>query len=311
MIDQQLRLKMETRVNEACKQAQWLWLTYLGLMFRSALLTLVGTIEFELLYRTFQGIAGENNEYWSPGLMAMTGVIMLSAFHLLARASRDNFAVTLIRRLTPYLIGLYLVGLGLLASGIINLDAGGVLLQNSGDIVIGALPGAEPEQHWMNALFENITNPLALVLFSFGIGGLAIVNLFVAHELIEGLKGSVRKIRDVKPEADRLKREHAIVQQHCDRYRVLQYDLVDINLWSRERAIHEAALLLSSTIHESTAKHRRFIKHRDIEPPPGPLSLTDPVDPKLIERDLKKIDALDLNSITKLLQTHSPEETNP
>lgn len=311
MIDQQLRLKMETRVNEARKQARWLWLTFLGLIFRGALLVLVGVIEFEILYRTFQGIAGENNEYWSPGLMALTGVIMLSAFHLLAGTSQDNFVVKLIRRLTPFLIGLYLIGLGLLASGIINLDAGGVLLQNPGEIVIGGLPGAEPEKHWLTALFENITNPLALVLFSFGIGGLAIVNLFVAHALIEGLKRSVRKIHDIKPEADRLKHEHAIVAQNCDRYRELQYDLVDINLWSRERVIHEAALLLSSTIHEATAKHRRFIKHRDIEPPPGPLSLTDPVDPKLIERDLKKIDALDLKSITKLLQTHSPEETNP
>lgn len=308
MFDQQTRLKMETKVNEALKAARWLWLIYLRMLFDGGLFLLVLGIEFDLLYRTFQAIAGTSNEYWSPGLMALTGIIMLTAFHLLACQPREHFIVTFIRRLAPFLVGFYLIGLGLLTSGVINLDAGGVLLQSPADLVIGALPSAAPDLHWLTALFENVTNPLAVAFFSFGIGGLAIVNLYVAHALIEALKAGMARIRETKPEAQRLQTERALVERHCQRHRELEDDRVEINLWSGPCVTHEAALRLSAVIQEATAKHRRFLKCRDLDPPPGPVSLGNPIDPKLIERDLKKIEALDLKAIEKLLQTHTPKE---
>lgn len=308
MIDQQTRLRAETLVNEAVKDAQWLWFSYAIVALLFALLLLVGTSEYELLYQTFEAIAGEENEYWSPGLMAMTGAIMVTAFHLLATKSSDNPALRLIRRLTPWLIGLYLIGLGLLTAGVISLDASGVLLQEPTSIVIGGLPTTEPETHWLSALFENVTNPLALVLFSFGIGGVAIVNLFVAHGLIEGLEKTLQKIHHVKPEAARLSAEMKAFEKCEAQFRGLQNDLNDIHLWSPQRAKYETSLLLSGVISEATAKHKRYLKSRDLEPAPGPLILSDPVDPKLIERDLKKIEALDLKAITKILNTYTINE---
>lgn len=304
MLDKDTWLSMEAVVNEAVKKARWLWLTYVKAGIRSILLLLVLGIEFELLYRTFSGIAGDNNEYWSPGLMALTGVIMVSAFHLLARLNHANPALTLIRRLTPWLLGIYLLGLGLLTAGIINLDTGGVLLENPATIVIGGLPG-EQSQHWLAWIFEKVTNPLALAMFSFGIGGLAIVNLFVAHELFHGLQKNVNQIQNIKSEADRLQKEYATVKRCAERERELKVELNAITLWSPERVMREAALLLSTLIHDAAAKHRRYIKGRDIAPPPGPLSLNDPIDPKMIERDLKKIEALDLKAILKLLSAHT------
>lgn len=305
MIDQQDRLRAETRVNEAVKAAQWLWFSYATLALLVALLILVGSSEYELLYRTFEAIAGENNEYWSPAMMALTGAIMVTAFHLLASKSPDNPALRLIRRLTPWLIGLYLVGLGLLTAGVINIDASGVLLQNPTSIVIGGLPNAKPELHWLTALFENVTNPLALALFSFGIGGIAIVNLFVAHGLIEGIKKTLHKIHETKPEASRLNAELKTVKKNEAQYRELQYDLHHINLWSPERVRHEVALLVSMVINEAIAKHERFIKAGNFAPESGPLTLRDPVDPKLVEREIKKIKTLDLKAITKILKAHS------
>ncbi len=308
MIEHELLLRMETLVREAAKKAAWLWVTYFSVAFQGLLFALVATIEFELLYRTFQAISGRDNEYWSPVLMACTGLIMLIAFHLLAKASESNPAVSLVKRLTPYQIGLYLVGLGLLVAGVIYLDAGSILLESTSNIVIGALPSAEPETHWLTALFEDITNPLALVIFSFGIGGLAMVNLFVAHGLLQGIKAGFAKIKDVKPEADRLSAERKTVETSCTRHRELQHDLNAINLWSHPRLLQEASVQLAGLIQDAAAKHRRYIKHRDLQPPPGLISLPDPVDPKLVERELKKLEALDLKSILKTLQSHFPDE---
>lgn len=305
MIDPHLRLRMETVVNEVDKQFRWRLASYAALAFLAALLGLVLGIEYELLYRAFQGIAGEQQQYWSPALMALTGVIMVTAFHLLDRMAENNPALVLIRRLTPYLIGIYLLGLGLLIAGIINLDASGVLLTNPADLVIGGLPDAEPQRPWITMFFDDVSNPAALGLFSLGIGGLGIVNLFVAHALIHGLRTRFDKLRHLKSEADRLNAERETVRQCCDAYRELSYDLGDLDLWSDQRLIREAALQSSTLIQDAARKHRRFIKSRELAPPPGPLSLIDPVDPRLIERDLKNIEALNLNGITRLLQDHA------
>ncbi len=308
MLDKDTQLSMEAIVNEAVKKARWVWMVYVKAGLRGALLALVLGIEFELLYRTFAGIAGEDHQYWSPGLMALTGVIMVSAFHLLARLGADNPALKLIHKTTPYLLSVYLCGLGLLTAGIINLDAGAVLLENPAQIIIGGLP-SEQSRPWLSLLFEKFTNPLALALFSFGIGGLAIVNLFVAHELTQGLHKNINHIHNVKSEADRLQSEYKTVQRAQENARELQAQLQAVDLWSQGAVLQEAALVLSTTIQDASAKHRRFIKGKELTPPPGPLSLFDPIDPKLIERDLKKIEALDLKSIHKLLSGYAkPQE---
>lgn len=308
MIEHELLLRMESRVREASKNAAWLWAAYLLTALKALLFALVVALEFELLYRTFLAISGANNEYWSPALMACTGLTMLCAFHLLAEAKESNLTVALVKRLTPFQIGLYLIGLGLLVAGVIYLDAGSLLLESSANIVIGALPSANPETHWLATFFEEITNPLALAVFSFGIGGLAIVNLFVAHGLLEGMKAGFAKIHGASPESARLSAERKTVEESCERHRQLSAELNAINLWSHQRTLQEASVQLASLIQDGAAKHRRYIKHRDLQPPPGLITLSDPIDPKLVERELKKIEALDLKTILKTLQSHFPNE---
>ncbi len=308
MYEKNMKLKAEIIVNEAIKKARWIWLDYIKASAKSLLVALVLVIEFELVYRTFLGISGSQNEYWSPALMATTGAIMVTAFHVLGRAGQNNSAVRFVKSLTPYLVCIYVIGLGLLISGIVSLDAGGVLLTSPSDIVIGGLPDFESERHWLQAVFENITNPLALALFSFGIGGLSIVNLFVAHELIEGILESVHKIRDIKSEADSKKKDYSAAIQCEERHREIQFDKGDIALWSQSRLLSETAVQLSALINDALSKHKRFIKAGELSPAPGQITISDPIDPKPIELDVKKISTLDIKAITKILQSHSAIE---
>jgi hypothetical protein len=305
MIDHELLLKMETRVNAGRKAVRWLWLTYVGLGSQFVLLGTVLGIEFVLLYRTFEAISGKNNEHWTPELMALTGATMVSAFHLLCKAKEDNPALRVINKLTPLLLVIYLLGLGLLMAGIIYIDASGLLLSTTTELVIGVLPEAATQVHWLDAIFENFANPVALGLFSLGIGGMAIVNLFVAHALLGGLDRGVSRVRDRKSEANRLEKEYDIVQDKLKRHRELRFDHADLELWTDSRLIHETALQINRLQRDGTADHRYYVKHRDIEPPPGLLSLPDHVDHKLIERELKKIDALDVKAITKIINNNT------
>ncbi|MGH1432541.1 MAG: hypothetical protein ACRBB4_15670 [Neptuniibacter sp.] len=307
MIDNDLLLRMSIRVNDVLKRQMWLWVDYVKVVFQKLLLLLTLGIEFELLLRTFQGMAGEDHQYWTPGLMALTGVIMISAFHLLATTSKDNAFIRLIHRAAPFLIGFYLVGMGLLTTSIIGQDASGALLDTPFALVIGEPSTAEVQQHWLSAFISDTLSPIALSVFSFGVGGLAIVNLLVAHVLIGSIKKSWHKIRNIKPEADRLKNEQHIVKTACSHYHDQQAALHDINLWSTEQIRHEAALQLAALIHSVAAKHRRYLKGKEVSPNPSPIDLKDPVDPKIIERDLKKIEAMDFKAILRTLQSYTPK----
>ena len=303
MIDHELILKMETRVNAGRKAVRWLWLTYAGVGSQFVLLGTVLGIEFVLLYRTFEAISGKNNEHWSPEQMALTGAIMVSAFHLLCKAKKDNPALRLITQLTPLLLVIYLAGLGLLTAGIIYIDASGLLLSTTTQLVIGVLPSEVAEVHWLDWVFESLANPAALGLFSLGIGGLAIVNLFVAHALLDRLDKGVASIKERKSEANRLEKEYRIVQRNLIRHRELQFDLGDLELWPAPRLVRETAMQVNRLQQDGAAHHRRYVKRPDITPPPGLLDLPDHVDPKSIERDLKKIEALDVKAIIRIIQS--------
>lgn len=308
MIDKDLFLRAQILVGEAQKKAHFLWLTKLSAGFRGALLALVLTIEFELLYRTFKGIAGKDSKYWSPELMALTGLIMVTAYHLLNKGGQISAIARAIRAATPLLLGVYLVGLGLLTAGVISIDTIQTLLSsNPGEI--GVLSNEIPDKPWLDALFQNVLNPAAVGLFALGIGGLAVVNLFVASELIDGIKRAVIKIRDTKPEAARLKSELENLERNLARARELQFDEGDLALWPASRLIQETALQLGSVIQESAARHKQFVRRKELAPSPGPLDLERPVDAKPIERDLKKIEALDIKAITKVLQSHTHAHT--
>lgn len=308
IIDKYLLLRAQILVGEAQKKVRLLWLTKLSASFRAALLALVLTIEFELLYRTFKGIAGKDNEYWSPDMMALTGVVMVSAYHLLNKGGHNSAIARVIHAATPVLLGTYLAGLGLLTAGVVSLDTIGMLVAAPGEIVIGALPTEIPDKPWLEALFQNVINPLAVGLFALGIGGVAVINLFVASELIDGIKRAVIKIRDTKPEAARLRAEFEALERNLARARELQFDEGDLALWPRSRLISETALQLGSVIQGAAARHRHFVKSNELSPSPGPLDLKRPVDSKPIERDLKKIEALDIKAITKILQSQTETE---
>jgi hypothetical protein len=307
MFEQNLILQMEARMIEVQRKLRGLWSAYVQAALKFPLLALVLAVEFELLYQTFSGIAGQDNRYWSPGLMATTGVIVVCAYHLLD-GDRNGAMARLVRGITPVLIGLYLSGLGLLLAGVISLDSIPVLLSGVSDLVIGALPGDAPQKPWIEAFFQDAISPAGLAVFALGIGGLSIVNLFVASELLHGIAAHIHTIRDTKPEAARLQAEYETVQRCLTRYRELSQDLGDMTLWLDQRVMQETALQWSAAVQEALARHKRFIKRKEIAPTPGPFSPTDSIDPKLIEKEIRKIEAFDLNAILRVLNARAHPE---
>lgn len=235
---------------------------------------------------------------------------MVAGFHLLGQMQRGHFLLSWVRKLIPYLILLYGLGAGLIAATLFNQDAVAALLSSAGagEIVIGIVETVEPEEHWLEWFLNDITSPIALAAFSLGIGGLAIVNLFVAHELIHLIVDALADIRARKINAQHLKTEYAYVLECLENYRENHFDLGETALWTAPKITRETALQLSELIESHKRRHEAFIKRREINGKRPRHRPDDLIDAKAIERDLKKIDALDFSALHQMITRLNPLE---
>jgi len=90
--------------------------------------------------------------------------------------------VGFIRKLAGLIIAAFLIGGGLYIAGILYSDGMGELNSPAPDITIGQTLGTGGS--WIDGLFTHVTSPGAVLALSLGIGGLSIVALYVAHELL-------------------------------------------------------------------------------------------------------------------------------
>lgn len=155
-------------------------------------LGVVGYVEYELIYEVFEYLSGDS-EYYSPGIMALASMIMVVGFHVLAALNPNSFAARAINAIVGYVIPVYLLGVGLLLACVMFADGLGEIVAPEIPIVIGELTTAVQEKGFVDSVFQYLADPLSVLLFSLGMGGLAIVNLFVANALLERLISGVRE----------------------------------------------------------------------------------------------------------------------
>jgi hypothetical protein len=151
----------------------------------AAFLGLVGFTEYSLFHEVFAYLKGPAlpgaESPWSINLLALTGTLMMAGFHVYARQHPRSAAVRLIERCTGLFLPVYALGAGLAVASIIYFDGADSLVtqaaESSQDLFAAADQAASPSFDRLLSLFP--------VVFSLGCGGLAIINLFVAHRLIE------------------------------------------------------------------------------------------------------------------------------
>jgi len=186
-------------------------LIVLKCFFQVFALATVGYIEWEIIYRVFQYISGEN-DYWSPGLMGLSAAIMVIGFHILAAWNPANFAARFVDRVVQFLIPVYLIGIGLYITSSLFGDGLSTAFGSEIPLVIGNLPKAVGTD-WISTLFESITNPLATLALSPGVGGLAIVNIFVAHHLLKMVAINLEDIYERISNAKEAVKDHSTLQR--------------------------------------------------------------------------------------------------
>lgn len=175
-----------------------------------------GLVEYALAYEIFAylkaPLPGEEAS-WSVALFALSGVLMALAFHLYASEHPGAPVVRLLQRSVNVLVPLYALGAGLALAAILYFDGADAIFTAPAAVTMELFSAAAAETG--SPLLEKLVANFALI-FVFGCGGLAIINLYIFHKLASVLTRNVRDLTHAAfkfttaPEAMRTIRE-------CDR----------------------------------------------------------------------------------------------
>lgn len=261
-----------------------------------AILGIVGYSEWEIIYRVFEYIAGDHNEYWSPALMGFTAATMIIGFHILAKDKPNNLAVRIVERSVVILIPLYLAGIGLLIAGILFGDGLGSLINTEIPVVIGSIPEMI-EQGFIDAVFAYIANPLAVMAFSLGIGGLAIVNIFIAHKLLSVITCNLDDMFGRLSRAKAAIKDHHIILRTQKQFAEINSDLSDMLIWDDTYIRMIIANEVMNVIAEALLPHKQWLQNVQYSKEFRFETQTQKVDPKQLAKDIAKIEAIRLQDI--------------
>ncbi len=255
--------------------------------------------EYEVFYRIFQYLAGDDHDFWTPWIMGCSSMILVVAIHALASSHTAHPIHRFMSRITGVLIPIYLMGIGLLLVAMIYNDGLRDMLANNASLSFDGDPFAE-QTTWLNTLMETVATPIATLLFCAGIGAIAIINVFVAHHAMKNVQSSVSRISEARTaykadQADLEAYEAAradfdIQQGHIDNLIIRDDDSL------RQALANEVLLILQEEIAPAQQALTQ-LAHSDVESSLPFLTQKQKLNPKELEKSIKAITAIDLTKL--------------
>lgn len=157
--------------------------------------------EYHVLYTVFLQVAGQDNPYWAPSIMGFSALIMVVALHIFAHRSQQHPTIQFVDRVVEKMIPVYLLGIGLLLA-VLLYKYGLSSILDADHMKLNMETLQMEGQSWVSSITSRLISPLASIMFSAGLGALAIINVFVAHNALD-------KASNAKKEAKRLQYNQA------------------------------------------------------------------------------------------------------
>jgi hypothetical protein len=148
-------------------------------VFYSIFYVLLSVFEYHVLYTVFHIIAGDDNPFWTPSIMGFSAIVIVVGLHLLARRNRQHPTIRFVDGVVEKMLPVYLVGIGLLLTVLLYKYGLGALLDTD-QAKLNFETMQMEGQSWVSWLMVHIASPLAALVFSTGLGALAVINVFVA-----------------------------------------------------------------------------------------------------------------------------------
>ena len=200
-----------------------------------------------------------------------------------------------------WIIPLYLLGVGLIVAALIV--GGGISDLLEGDAITLSFDSADnaAPYAWLETLFTHISHPLATILFSLGMGGLAIINIFVAEKLLHSLDKNLPKHINAIQVGKSLRKHYTDALHFEEQHESLSQDIADLTLNREEAVIAETtSLKVLSVINDALTPHELHIKDAQLTPKAGLFDIDEPaknIDLKQLEKMITRIKSIDANTI--------------
>lgn len=305
LFDDKTLMQLAEALDLARRNAQQVPFTILICLFSGLAIGITLFLEGHLLFKLFENLSGSNQEYWSPEYMAISAGVVAIGFHILAREHQDGFAVRFVKKGTQLLIPLYLLGVGLIISGMIVGDGIGTILE--GETLSWDSSTTQTEESLSERLFAQISHPVATLAFSIGIGGFAIINIYVVHNLLQRIeqKGTTSIVAMKTFLA--IKKDYTLAMKCHEEYLENEFDIADHEIQADDYFIadQQAAIALNA-INSALAPHEEYLKEQQLylNHQSSLIDTSAEIDTKQLEKFISKIRALDLAGIKKTMLSH-------
>ena len=158
-----------------------------SLIFHSLITIGLMIFEYELIYKVFEYLSGEDSEYYSPRIMGFSSFILVIAIHFFAERSKQHPVLRLINKVAGMSMLIYALGIASMLSLLVFADSGDLFSADTLGLIVEPVDSDE-SMNWSATFMAYVTSPLGKILFSVGIGVLVIINLFASHHAIDKAK---------------------------------------------------------------------------------------------------------------------------
>ncbi len=279
------------------------WVTALAIIQ-----SFVGYVEYELVYQIFDFVSGEEG-YYSTSIMACTGILMIAGFHIGSTHYPNSFAIRFINTAAMIFIVFYGLGLGLLLMAMLYVDGLAELVESA----LGALFSPQEQEesmNWLDTVFQDYANPIAVLIFSVAVGGLTIVNMSISHSLLTAIKNSAKSAFERRAHARDAKRHYKTILRCQADYQDITQQRNALEQLHNNALASEIATEAMTTIRGELASHKAVLKQFEFSEEPSRFVWpeTTPPDPKVLSKSIQAIERITIKDIFKVLNSTTYQE---
>jgi hypothetical protein len=283
---------------------------------KASLATLTLCLVFAIEYSAFKDVydflkaplPGEE-ALFSPAVLALTGAIMVLALHLRAAMAPDSLPVRLMDRAVDILLPLYMIGAGLMFSGILFFDGADGMFATAADSfnVFGAPADNTPSL--LTTFLEKAVAPTFSIVFVLGAGAVVVISVFVGHRCLLLIEASVSDLFGRVRDAREAVAAHREVLEHQEAYRRTNGELQALTR-ARERDLStELAAEIGSVIDDELKPYQLFINDRRINPEPNPYEPRRDLNLTELEKRVRAIESITPQEIMAAMRGELEKES--
>lgn len=301
IFNQPVQATLETLRQPSLAEAQKLPSIKWALAACALIALLVVTFEAKIVYATFDMTFGSSDTVWQPWIMAFASLILVLAVHFIGHKNAQHPVIRFVNRAAAILIPAYLLGIGvLIVVTLYNNGLGEMLMASSGDISIEAMLTPEPDSA-LDQVMTTALTPLAGILFSVGIGSLAIVSVFVAHFTLSKVEILAEKYLRISQAAALDNRDIQAYQQAFADYDALQAQIDNLIIQDEEALREALADEVLISIQDGLAPTVQLINQSKYQQRPEGLLPPNQINVTALEKAIKPIQSINRKDILKHL----------